>query len=82
MLAGTGVRKIYFYSIGFSPIKIHFSDYMKNLICRLNKVYVFFNKILLAIFIEKYIYFVCNRLFCCNHTCYCICMVSVTSVPR
>ena len=23
-----------------------------------------------------------NRLFCCNHTCYCVNMVSVTSAPR
>ena len=22
----------------------------------------------------------CNRLFCCNQTCYCVCMVSATSV--
>ena len=30
---------------GFSPIKIHFSDYPKSLISRINEAYVFFNKI-------------------------------------
>ena len=29
--------------------------------------------------IEKYINFIFSRLFCCNHTCYCVGMVSVTS---
>ena len=32
---------------GFSPIKIHFSDYPKSLISRINEVYVFLYKILL-----------------------------------
>ena len=30
---------------GFSPTKIHFSDYLKRLISRINEVYVFSNKI-------------------------------------
>ena len=37
-------------------------------------------------FIEKnthtHINFIYNRLFCCNHTCYCVNMVSVTSASR
>ena len=39
-----------FYSMwvqppGFSPIKINFSDYLESLVSRINKVFVFFNKI-------------------------------------
>ena len=30
----------------------------------------------------KHINFIYNRLFCCNHTCFCVCMVSVTSASR
>ena len=30
----------------------------------------------------KNINFIYNHLFCCNHTCYCVGMVSVTSVSR
>ena len=45
LLAGTGVRKISSVACGFSPIKIHFSDFPKSLICRINEVYVFFNQI-------------------------------------
>ena len=44
LLAGTGVRKISSVARGFSPIKIHFSEYLKSLISRINEVYVFFNK--------------------------------------
>ena len=35
LLAGTGVRKISSVTCGFSLIKIHFSDYPKNLISRI-----------------------------------------------
>ena len=45
LLAGTGVWKISSVACGFSSIKIHYSDYPKSLIGRINKVYVFFNKI-------------------------------------
>ena len=45
LLAGTGVRKISYVACGFSPIEIHFSDYTKSLISRINEVYVFLNKI-------------------------------------
>ena len=75
LLAGTGERKISSVACGFSPIKIHFSDYPKSLISRINEVYVFFNKV--SHFIEKH-KFIYNRLFCCKHTCYCVGMVSAT----
>ena len=40
-LARTGVRKISSVACGFSPFKIHFSDYTERLISRINEVYVF-----------------------------------------
>ena len=40
-------KKISSVACGFSPINIHFSDYQKSLISRINEVFVFFNKILL-----------------------------------
>ena len=30
----------------------------------------------------KHLNFIYNRLFCCNHTCYCVGMISVTSASR
>ena len=54
LLAKTGLRKINSAACGFSPIKIHFSDYPKSLISRITEAYVFVNKIsLLGYFIEK-----------------------------
>ena len=44
MLAGTDIRKISSVC-ELSPIKIHFSGYLKSLISRINEAYVFFNKI-------------------------------------
>ena len=76
LFAGTGVRQINSVACGFSLSKSFFSDYPKSLISRINEVYVFFN---IAIFYWKNINFIYNCLFCCNHTCYCIGMVSVTS---
>ena len=84
LLAVTGVREISSEACGFSTIKIHFSDYQKSLISRINEVYVFFNKIWLAyshILLKKNINFIYNHLFCCNYTCYCVSKVSVTSAP-
>ena len=49
-----------------------YSDYPKRLISRINEVYVLFNENI-AIY---------NRLFCCNHTCYCVNVVSETSASR
>ena len=82
LLAGTGVRKFSFVACGCSPIKVQFSDYPKSFTGRINEVYVFFKrKSLQRYFIEKInINFIYNRLFCCNHTCYCVGMISVTSV--
>ena len=80
LLAGT--RKIISVACGFSPIKIHFSDSPKSLISRINIVYLSLNKVsLLKYFIEKNnnIKFIYNRLFCCNHTCYGVGMVYLTS---
>ena len=88
MLAGTGVWKISSVACGFSSFKIDYSDYPKSLISRINEVYFFFNKISL----ERYLIDPpppththkphLSRLFCCNHTCYCVNMVSVTSASR
>ena len=81
-LAGTGVRKNSTVACGFSPIKIHYSDYPK----RFNVVYdFFFNKRqciaiienTFAIFIALVIVECCYCLFRCNHTC-CFCDVNVT----
>ena len=41
LLARTGIGKINSVACGFSPIKIHFSDYPKSKISRINEVYVF-----------------------------------------
>ena len=38
LLAGTGVRKVSLVACGLSPIKIHFSIYLKSLIRRINEV--------------------------------------------
>ena len=86
-LAGTGVWKINSVACGFSSIKIDYSDYPKSLISRINDVYVMFLNtcIALAIFFWKNktkhkLHL--SRLFCCNHTCYCVNMVSVMSASR
>ena len=42
--SGTGVWKISSAACGFSPIKIHFSDYPKSLTSSISEVYVFFIK--------------------------------------
>ena len=75
MLAGTGVRTISSVACGFSPIKIDYSDYLKSSISRINEVYVVF------LLKEKHRLHL-SRLFYCNHTCYCVNMVSVTSASR
>ena len=38
------LREISSVACGFSPIKIHFSDYPRSLISKTNEVYVFFDK--------------------------------------
>ena len=69
LLAGTGVWKISSVACGFSFIKIDHSDYPKSIISRINEV-LFFEKKTLHL----------SNLFCCNRTCYCANMVSVTSI--
>ena len=68
--------------MGSALFKIDYSDYPKNLISRINEVYVFsiryrFNDIL---FKKHKLHL--SRLFCCNHTCYCGNTVYVTSKSR
>ena len=41
LLARNDVRKINSVASGFSPFKIHFSDYPKSLISRINEMYAF-----------------------------------------
>ena len=60
---------------GFSPIKIDYSDYPKSSISKINEEYV-----VVVFFSIKYRYL--SRLFCCNHTCYCVKMAYVTSASR
>ena len=63
------------------PIEID-SDYPKSLISRTNEVYVFSIKYRYSdILLKKHKHHL-SRLFCCNHTCYCINMVSVTSASH
>ena len=56
---------------GFSSIKIDYSDYPKSLNSKLNEV-MFFSKNIAIV----------SRLFCCNHTCYCVNMDSVMTASR
>ena len=85
MLAGTGVWKISSVACGVSS-KNRLLYYQESLISRINEVYVFFNKISLCsdILLKKNnnINFIYNHLFCCDHTCYCVNMVSVTSALK
>ena len=61
---------------------LDYSDYPKSLISRINEVYVFFNKYRYSdILLIKHKLHI-SRLFCCNHTCYCVNMDSVTSASR
>ena len=78
------VWKISSVAWGFSFIKIDHSDYPKSLISRINEVYVLSIKYRNSdILLKKQQHKLhLSRLFCCNHTCYCVNMVSVTSVSR
>ena len=82
LLAGTGVWKISYVTSEFSFNNIDYSDYPKSLISRINEVYVFFNKISVSQYFIKKHKLHLNCLFCCNDTCYCVNMVSVTSASR
>ena len=75
--------KISSVACGFSSIKIDFSDCPKSLISRINEVYgVFFNKNIAIFKKTKKHALHLSRLFCCNHTCYCVKMVPMTSASR
>ena len=76
-LAGTDAWKLSSVACGFSSIKIDYSDCPKSLISR--KI-CFMHFSILKIIIN----FIYNgyRSFCCNHTCYCVNMVSVTPASR
>ena len=85
LLAGSGIDKISSVACGFSYIKIDYSVYPKSLISRINEVYVFSMKYCYSysdILLKKKHKLHLSRLFCCNHTCYCVNMVSVTSASR
>ena len=82
LLAGTGVWKISSVACGFSSIKVDYSDYLKSLFSRINEVYVFSIKYRYSDILLKTYKFYLSSLFCCNHTCYCVNMVSVTSASR
>ena len=82
LLAGTFVWKSSSLACGFSSIKIDYSDYPKSLISSINEVNVFSIKYrYIDILLKKYTLHL-RSLFCCNHTCYCVNLVSVTSVPE
>ena len=73
--------KISSVACGFSSIQIEYSDYLKSLISRINEVCLsikyHYSDILLK---NNKLHF--SRLCCCNHTCYCVNMISVTSTSR
>ena len=58
----------------FSSIKTDYSDYSKSLNSRINEVNVFSIKYRYSDHL--------NRLFCCNHTFYCVNMISMMSASR
>ena len=75
-VSGKRCKGISFFACEFSSSKIHLSDY-PNFNQQNKKSFSIFQKILLY-FIAK----IHNRLLCCNHTCYCVNMVSVTLASR
>ena len=79
MFAGTGVWTISSEACGFSSIKFDYSDYPKSLISRINEVYVFSIKYRYCNILLKKHKLHLSHSFRCNHICYCVNMVSVTS---
>ena len=77
LLAGTGVWKNSSVACGFSSIKRDYSGYPKSLTSRKHKLHRYSD-----ILLKKKYKLHLSHLFCCNHTCYCVNMVSVTSVSR
>ena len=72
MLARTGVWNNSSVACGFSSNKIDYSDYPKSLISKIKYRDILLKKPKLHL----------SSSFCCNHTCYCINMVSVTSASH
>ena len=68
-----------FWECGFSSINIVYSDYPKSLISRINEVYFISRKYRYNDILLKKHKLHLSRLFCCDHTCYCVNMASVTS---
>ena len=66
----------------FSSINNDYSDYPKSLISRINEVYVFSIKYRYSNILLKKHKLHLSRLFCCNHICCCVNMVSVTPESR
>ena len=59
LFAGNGVWKISYVACGFSSSKIYYFDYLKNLISRIDEVYVFSIKYRYSvIFLKKNINFI------------------------
>ena len=62
-------------AFGFSPITIHYSEYPKRFINRINEVYVCSIKYHYSDILLKHINFICSnvykRLFRCNHLLFC-----------
>ena len=81
-LARTGIRKISSVACEFCPVKINFSDYQKSFVSRINEFTYFSIRYRYSDILLKNINFIYNRLLCCNHTFYCVGMVSVTSASR
>ena len=71
------INEVYDFSI-----KYRYSDRLKKKNKKNNEVYDFSMKYPYSDILLKNINFIYNRLFCCNHTCYCVGMGSVTSVSR
>ena len=69
LLAGTGVWTISSVACRFSCIKIHYSDYPKSLISRINEVYVFSFKYRYSMIFWKNINFI-----------YAVCFAAITLV--
>ena len=79
---GTGVTKISSVAYGFGSIKIDYIDFPKSLISRINELCVFSIKYRYSdILLNKHKLHL-SLLFCCDHTCYCVNMISVTSSSR
>ena len=81
LFAGNGAVKISSVACEFSSIKIDYSDYSNSLIRSINEVFFSIKYRYTDILLKKHKLHL-SHLFCCNHTCYFLNMVSVTSASR